>query len=70
VHFTGQISDAELIDWVQHAVALVIPSFYEGFGIPPLEAMAVGCPVAVADIPALRETCGDAAIYFDPFVPE
>ena len=70
VHFTGQISDAELIDWVRHAVALVFPSFYEGFGIPPLEAMAVGCPAVVSDIPALRETCGDAAIYFDPFSPE
>ena len=70
VHFTGQISDAELINWVRHAVALVFPSFYEGFGIPPLEALAVGCPAVVSDIPALRETCGDAAIYFDPFSPE
>jgi glycosyltransferase involved in cell wall biosynthesis len=39
---------------------------YESSGLPPLEAMAFGCPVIVSDIPALRERCGDAAVYCDP----
>jgi glycosyltransferase involved in cell wall biosynthesis len=38
----------------------------EGFGLPPLEAMAAGAPVVCSDIPVLREVCGDAALYFDP----
>lgn len=66
VTFTGEVSDDALVEIVRNAVALVQPSFYEGFGIPPLEAMAVGTPVLVSDIPALQETCGDAALYFDP----
>ena len=52
------------------AAGFVYPSVYEGFGLPPLEAMACGCPVAVSDIPAHREVCGSTAIYFDPFNPE
>ena len=49
--------------------ALIFPSLYEGFGLPPLEAMACGCPVAVADAGALPEVVGDAAIRFDPRDP-
>ena len=49
---------------------LVFPSLYEGFGLPPLEAMACGCPVAVANATSLPEVCGDAAEYFDPLSPE
>ena len=45
----------------------VFPSLYEGFGLPPLEAMACGCPVVVSNIPPLREICGDAALYCDPY---
>jgi glycosyltransferase involved in cell wall biosynthesis len=45
---------------------MVFPSLYEGFGQPPLEAMACGCPVAASDIPAVAEACGDAAALFDP----
>jgi glycosyltransferase involved in cell wall biosynthesis len=48
----------------------VFPSLYEGFGQPPLEAMACGCPVAVARTTSLPEVCGDAAEYFDPLSPE
>jgi glycosyltransferase involved in cell wall biosynthesis len=66
VRFTGAISDSELIAWVANAEALVFPSLYEGFGIPPLEAMAVSCPTIVSDLPPVRETCGDASEYVDP----
>jgi glycosyltransferase involved in cell wall biosynthesis len=66
VHFTGAISDSELIAWVAHAEALVFPSLYEGFGIPPLEAMTVSCPTIVSDLPPVREACGDASEYVNP----
>jgi glycosyltransferase involved in cell wall biosynthesis len=65
----GPISDAELKALYMHASCLVMPSFYEGFGIPPLEAMAHGCPVVASTAKALREVCGDAALYFDPHNP-
>lgn len=63
---TGRLSDAEILSLYAHAQALVFPSLYEGFGIPPLEAMRENCPVLASDIPVLREVCGDAAAYFDP----
>ncbi len=63
---TGPLGDAELKALYGHAIALVFPSLYEGFGLPPLEAMACGCPVAVAQAAAIPEVCGDAALYFDP----
>jgi len=68
--FTGFLDDISLKQYVTHAEALVYPSLYEGFGLPPLEAMAAGCPVIAADIPALRESCGGAAIYCDPLCSE
>lgn len=52
------------------AAALVYPSLYEGFGLPPLEAMARDCPVVCADASSLPEVAGDAAEYFDPAAPE
>jgi glycosyltransferase involved in cell wall biosynthesis len=66
VIFTGILSDIELVALYNHAQALVFPSFYEGFGYPPLEAMACGCPSVVSRIPPLKETCGAAAVYVDP----
>jgi glycosyltransferase involved in cell wall biosynthesis len=48
---------------------LVFPSFYEASSLPPIEAMACGCPVVASSIPSLRERCGDAAIYCDPAAP-
>lgn len=65
----GYVSDASLRMLYQNALCLAFPSLYEGFGIPPQEAMLCGCPVVVSDTPALRETCGDAALYCDPFDP-
>jgi glycosyltransferase involved in cell wall biosynthesis len=52
------------------AAAFALPSLYEGFGLPCLEAMAAGAPVVASDRGALRETCGDAALYADPSDPE
>ena len=66
----GRLSDGEIVGLYRHAAALVFPSLYEGFGIPPLEAMAQGCPVIAARIPAVQEVCGDAALYFDPYAPQ
>jgi glycosyltransferase involved in cell wall biosynthesis len=64
--FSGYIDDQNLKQYVANAAALVFPSLYEGFGLPPIEAMAAGCPVILSDIASLREICGDAGLYFDP----
>lgn len=63
----GNIDDAGLKALYQSAVALVLPSFYEGFGLPALEAMQCACPVIASNLPALREVCADAALYVDPY---
>ncbi|MDF2433174.1 MAG: hypothetical protein JWP44_2805 [Mucilaginibacter sp.] len=60
------VSDSELGALMKHAEAFVYLSFYEGFGLPPIEAMSIGCPVLVSDIPAHREICGNAALYANP----
>ena len=62
----GRVDDAQLAELYRRASALVFPSLYEGFGQPPLEAMASGCPVACSDAAALPEIVGDAARLFDP----
>jgi glycosyltransferase involved in cell wall biosynthesis len=67
VIFTGSINDDELRAYMDNADLFVFPSLYEGFGLPPLEAMARGCPVAISDIPVLREACEESAVYFDPY---
>jgi glycosyltransferase involved in cell wall biosynthesis len=67
--FTGPLSDTEVRTLVAKAAILVLPSFYEGFGLPPLEAMACGCPVAAARSASIPEICGDAVLYFDPHEP-
>ena len=66
VDVRGRVPDEELARLYQRASLLVFPSLYEGFGQPPLEAMACGCPVAVSTAGSLPEVCGDAARYFDP----
>jgi glycosyltransferase involved in cell wall biosynthesis len=62
----GELGDAPLKALYTNALALVFPSLYEGFGLPPLEAMACGCPVAAARAASMPEVCGGAALYFDP----
>lgn len=69
VHFTGRVDEAALKQYMAHAKALVFPSLYEGFGLPPLEAMAAGCPVIASSAASLPEICGDAALYCDPHNP-
>ena len=66
IHLTGFVPYQELRSLVGHAEALIMPSLYEGFGLPPVEAMAAGVPVVVAHAASLPEVCGDAALYFDP----
>ena len=66
----GYVTDAELRALYENAACFVYPSFYEGFGLPPGEAMACGCPTVVSSIPALKEVCGDAALYCDPADPK
>ena len=66
VHFTGYVPDELLPGLYCAADLFVFPSFYEGFGLPPIEAMACGVPVAVADAASLPEVVGDAGEYFDP----
>jgi glycosyltransferase involved in cell wall biosynthesis len=67
VNFVGDVNDPkELAQYYRRATCFMFPSLYESSGLPPIEAMACGCPVIVSDIPALRERCGGAAIYCDP----
>ena len=62
----GLVSREELAELYRRAACLVFPSLHEGFGLPALEAMASGCPVAASTAGALPEVCGDAAVLFDP----
>ena len=63
LEFTGEIDDEELEQEYRNARALIFPSIYEGFGLPPLEAMILGCPVICSNVASLPEVCGPE---FDP----
>jgi len=62
----GLVTQAELHSLYRSARVMAFPSLYEGFGLPPLEAMASGCPVAASRAGSIPEVCGDAAVLFDP----
>ena len=71
VDFFGQIDDfVRLAELYSRSRCCVFPSFFESSGLPPIEAMSCGCPVVTSDIPALRERCGDAALYCNPADPD
>lgn len=65
----GYVTDSELRALYERAECFLYPSFYEGFGLPPLEAMHCGCPVIVSDGSSLPEVCGSAALYCNPSDP-
>lgn len=69
VIFTGYAEDEELVTLYEHAGCFVLPSLYEGFGIPILEAMSHGCPVISSHTSSLPEIGGDACLYVDPHDP-
>lgn len=65
--FAGRVSDSMLRRLYENALFFVYPSFCEGFGLPPAEAMSLGCPVIISNTSAMPEVCGDAAYYVDPY---
>ncbi|KVD16083.1 glycosyl transferase family 1 [Burkholderia ubonensis] len=65
----GYVSDAELKGLFRNAACFVFPSLYEGYGLPPVEAMTLGCPVIASNLPSIREACGNAAVYISPHDP-
>lgn len=67
ITFTGYLSDEDLVQYYNKSSLFVFPSFFEGFGIPPLEAMSCGCPCVVSNAASLPEVCGDAAYYVNPY---
>lgn len=70
VTWLGRLDDDEMAALLQDCLCLVFPSFVEGFGLPPLEAMAIGCPVIASDRASLPEICMDAALYASPENPD
>lgn len=69
VRHLGYVSDAELSALYRGAACFVYPSRYEGFGLPPVEALALGCPVIASRLPSIAEACGDAVLYVSPDDP-
>jgi glycosyltransferase involved in cell wall biosynthesis len=69
VTWLGYVEDRDLVACYQRAAALAFPSLHEGFGLPIVEAMAAGCPVACSGTTASGEVAGDAALTFDPLSP-
>jgi glycosyltransferase involved in cell wall biosynthesis len=70
VLFPGYLANAELLALMTNSAGVMFPSLYEGFGLPVIEAMATGIPVACSNITSLPEVAGGAAILFDPRIPE
>jgi glycosyltransferase involved in cell wall biosynthesis len=63
----GYVNDGQLRTLYENAACFVFPSLYEGFGLPPLEALTLGCPVVVSHAASLPEVFGEAAVYCDPY---
>jgi glycosyltransferase involved in cell wall biosynthesis len=70
VAWLGRVSDGELASLLEDCLCLAFPSFTEGFGLPPLEAMARGCPVVASDRASLPEICGNGVLYASPDNPD
>jgi Glycosyl transferases group 1 len=70
VHYLGYVPSAELRTLYARAAMLIFPSLFEGFGIPLVEAMALECPIAAANLTSIPEVVGDAALLFDPRNPD
>jgi glycosyltransferase involved in cell wall biosynthesis len=66
VEYLGRVSETQLVNEYQEATAFVLPSLYEGFGLPAIEAQKCGCPVIASDAAAVPETLRESAYYFDP----
>jgi len=66
VKFLDFVENEDLPSLYKNALCFVLPSLYEGFGLPVLEAMKFGCPVVISDVSSFPEVGGEAAIYFDP----
>ena len=69
VKHLGYVTDGELAALYRRAACFVYPSRYEGFGLPPVEALALGCPVIASRLPAVEEACSDAVLYTSPDDP-
>jgi glycosyltransferase involved in cell wall biosynthesis len=65
--FKGRVDDNELISLYSNAICFVFPSYYEGFGIPPIEAQSCGCPVLASNTASMPEVCRNSVLYFDPY---
>jgi glycosyltransferase involved in cell wall biosynthesis len=70
VKLVGYVTDMELKTLYEHAACFIFPSFYEGFGLPPIEAMTCGSPVIAALAASLPEICGEASLYCNPYSPK
>lgn len=70
IEFKGFLPDKEMKELMKRASMLIFPSLYEGFGLPPLEAMACGCPVVASNAASLPEVCGSAVYYVNPYSVE
>jgi len=70
LRYLGYVSPTELAALYRDAAVVALPSLYEGFGIPAVEALAAGAPLVLSDLPVLREVAGDAALYAPPLRPD
>ncbi|MCW1238819.1 glycosyltransferase family 4 protein [Bacillus pretiosus] len=69
ITYVGYVTDEELCGLYSNAKVFIFPSIYEGFGLPPIEAMRLGCPVIASKVASIPEVCKDGAVYFNPIEP-